>query len=74
MFLSKLGYSNWSRGYLKIDIFSCGPPTTVCETENAKNNFDFIGDQENSTMEITGLSIIQQNTIKTSETNSLHHK
>ena len=40
------------------------------ETENAKNNSEYIGDQENQIMQTTGQSTIQQPTTKTQENNS----
>ena len=39
-------------------------------TENAKNNSEYIGDQENQIMQTTGQSTIQQPTTKTQENNS----
>ena len=40
------------------------------ETDNAKNNSEYICDQENQTMHTTGQSNIQKPTTKTQENNS----
>ena len=41
----------------------------VLETENAKNNLEYIGDQENKTTQTTGLSTIKKHTTKTKDGN-----
>ena len=45
------------------------------ETENSKNNSEYVGDQANQNMQTTGQSTIQQPTTKTQEKipNTPHH-
>ena len=44
--------------------------STSSETENAKKNTEYIGDQAKQIMQTTGQSTIQQPTIRTQENNS----
>ena len=48
----------------------CTRDSVGSETEIAKNNSEYIGDQENQTMQTTGQSTIQQPSTKTQENNS----